>query len=77
MTRGPYLDAVKEMSQVRMTCHIRRQREAKFRTRLGFLLLALIRKVTGWQMQITFLSPGDEVDRPARRRADRRNKRIL
>jgi hypothetical protein len=31
--------------------------------------------VTGWQMTVTFLSPGDEVNRAARRRADKRSKR--
>jgi hypothetical protein len=63
------------MKQVQMTVQIRRLKESKVRTKIGFLLLGLCRKVTGWQMEIKFLSPGDEANRSARRRAVRRNAR--
>lgn len=71
--KGPYVDAVKESRQVVMTCHIRQQKEALLRMKLGLFCLKLCRWITGWQMEISFVSPGDQTSRAAKRRAGRRN----
>ena len=70
-------NAVQELKRTGLTVEIQRRREVKIRTWLGFRLLRLARWVTGWDLRIVDLhAPTDDINRSARRRAERRNERL-